>query len=143
MKKRWILRGMFIALLALCLGAWGVSYWRDCKITYFSDQIYSCSIETGRLSIQRFDIGVRFNHTLSWHSFPPSSSDGYDTSVHTIFHFLGFAVFRMPAGMSVTIPFWFLTLLATLLLWLVWRKTRPKLKGGAFPVVPAAKANLG
>ena|ERR1035437_5949076 len=50
-------------------------------------------------------------------------------------HFLGFAIASYPAprrGGGLGVPFWFLTAFTTALLWLVWRKTRPKPRG--FPV---------
>jgi hypothetical protein len=35
---------------------------------------------------------------------------------------------------AVAIPFYFPTTISAALLWLVWRKTRPAVKGRAFPV---------
>jgi hypothetical protein len=62
-----------------------------------------------------------------------------------VFHFLGFAYepygppFRSLSFVWVRIPLWFPTLVSGGLLWLVWRKTRPRYKPGTgFPVEPAS-----
>jgi hypothetical protein len=56
---------------------------------------------------------------------------------HTAYHLLGFA-WDAHAGPDrwhyIMIPLWFPPLLSALLLWLVWRKTRPKSSGKGFPV---------
>ena len=85
-------------------------------------------------------------HGWGWDHSPSSEQERYlrlryEMSDH---HLLGFAYQAVvePAGVGyrssvgcVFIPLWFPTLLSTLLLWLVWRKTRPRTVG--FPVEPS------
>ena len=58
-------------------------------------------------------------------------SFSYDLSFREL---LGFSTNNSDAAKHLAIPFWFPTSLSAAVLWFAWRKTRPKVKGRAFPV---------
>ncbi len=135
MLRRWIIRNCFIALCVVCVATWVGSYWRFFELGYHGDIEYSGGIQSGRLGGWRVIIGPPPYHAWLWSSSRPAPWQ--DDADSTKFHLLGFAVYYVPSWYTtITIPLWFPTLLSAVLLWFVWRKTRPKLVGKAFPVEP-------
>ena len=138
LMKRCIIRSFFIGLLLLCVGGWVTSFWRAVVVVRISstdDRIMECN--SGR-------IAFIFTHAKNTR-FPASdqrcvlvTGPAGKLGEFVGRKFLGFVWLNesqdevdITSGM---IPFWFPTLLSAVLLWLVWRWTRPKLKGLAFPI---------
>ena len=144
MFRRWFIRLLVLLPIVLCIIGWGWSSTHTGWIRYsygtntFNANWIGCGTRKGFIFFQNgIDSPVRFR--AGWHcgaesdkatesSFVPSTGFyGFDHSVslHTQFLFL---------------PYWFLVLIFSGLLWLIWRRTRPKPKGGAFPVEVQRKA---
>ena len=126
MLRRSIIRGLAIALLTLCVTAWVGSY---CRII---------SLDHG-LSPDRIVMEInRGRFVLDWSALFLSGNWQVtvgETDVNPQPGLLGFFL----CGVGFFMPLWFPTTLSAGLLWLVWRKTRPKYTGKGFPVEPAAK----
>jgi len=136
MTLRWLIRSFAIALLTLCLSLWAWSYFRTFSILYSPsfNELYWVQTHMGGVyfysdNISRLSPGWRFLHNRD--TFPVSAG---------MFNkwFLGFTYFNMTRPMSGTWgfggPFWFPSLLFAVLLWFIWRQTRPKTEARGFPV---------
>ena len=144
MKKHWLIRNIFIGLLALCAVFWAGSYWRATEISHdgvLGTAGESLRMSDGRISIDKYYIvddpsATQPKWTYSSESFSPEAARarGWDFYERSKYRCLGFS---LEPWSSATIPLWFPTLLFALLLWFVWRKTKAKPVGGAFPVEPA------
>jgi hypothetical protein len=142
MKKRWIIRGIFIGLLTLCVVAWVGSYRGVVGVKYGAgtSHYYHLIVEFG---------WIRLLHTTTiypapaWQWYLVSANrravqEVYESVPHRFMGF-GFMWVRSggPGGWDVFIPMYFPTLVSALLLWFVWRKTRAMPVGGGFPVESA------
>jgi hypothetical protein len=144
MVWRWIIRGMGIALLTLCVAAWVGSYF-ECAIAVNQSKTahWQANLEGGEFHIWYY----RPTRHSGWYvRFFPYNAIGHHATLRmsyarTPYHVLGFAWRWDPTTepqLWVMIPLWFPTTLAAGFLWLVWRKTRPKYNGKGFPVEVAA-----
>lgn len=138
------MRGLALALLTLCVVAWGGSYFQMAYVMYGGQNRYWLGIEWGTVGFAISDL--RVSNGWEWkHVQVPAYGVHYlGDYERNKYHFAGFAFnpSRGPlrsSGWSTLIPLWFPTLLFALLLWLVWRKTRPKYNGRGFPVEAAGK----
>ena len=138
--KCWIIRSFFIGLLLLCVGEWGLSYkyWRG--ITYVDHEwhFWEAHCNWGQIHLNWYKI---VSSEFGWKvvAFPAESGDAndlfYGHSYHLGFGFVNEKMWGQEQRVVlITIPFWCPTTLCAALLWLVWRKTRPKAVGRAFPV---------
>ena len=124
MTCQWIIRGLVIALLCLCISGWVISYLPGTDVGFW------CSYDGAGLSvlIKHPDGGGKIY-------LRGSSSDaslfGYPPSPKT---WLGFGFRKAGSYWLATIPFWLPTTFAAVLLWLTWRMTRTKSVGQGFPV---------
>jgi hypothetical protein len=142
---RCLIRTLCLALLALCLAAWVGSSWCYPKVVYAGkvwpekqNSYNEVSLLAGRIHfLRRGD--TRTGMPPEWHAF----FDGFRPSDRPVwknwdsfsnFHFLGFSYFHDVTVYVVTIPLYFPPLLTTLLLFLLWRKTRRKYNARGFPV---------
>jgi len=154
MWKRWIIRSLFMLPILFCVVGWTWSYDYRLSITYvylygraeprearyevlFADSALFLCAESQRTGTQGcYGAGWYFENTLNpvedrsiWHPEAANwSGFGYwhDTD---IFESISW---RRDSG---CVPFWFLTVFSTILLFFVWRKTRPKINpANAFPV---------
>lgn len=142
MVRRWLIRSFFIALCVVCVGAWVGSYFAQVGVA-----------KVGRDHDRRFLLGsgsfifIDIIHPAyspsawRWDYAPPRRNLGPDNpNEHS---FVGFVYLPLSAvgfgldAWAVGVPMWCPTLVCALVLWLVWRKTRPKYAGRAFPVEPA------
>ncbi len=147
MHRRWIIRSLALALLTLCVTAWMGSYWLDVEAEWYIDlDVFRAHLECGRMVIEHDTraedyVMPRCTAHIGVHGKPFRFHYGYMR-----WQFLGFGYdpsrIRFSKGddnWSAAAPLWFPTLLSALLLWLIWRKTRPKYNGKGFPVEPAAQ----
>jgi hypothetical protein len=151
MKRRWITRGILIGLLLLCVGAWTWSASNFGLVAYqFNSGFIGCATKWGAVRIVlntkesvSDEGGWHANHSITrdstpdhdypthiTHWFPVRPSDR-DPGVLWI---LGFSCADNPTFHALQIPYWFFVVLLSSILFFVWRKTRPKVKGLAFPV---------
>ena len=139
MIKRWLFRSFFIGLLVLCVGAWVISRWWTSEFTYLGTSYDGATLADGR-------IGFGQNHSPStfrtgWHQdFRPNVRGYWSVSdLSPNLHGLGFSCYHDSGRWDIIIPLWLPTLLLAGLNWFVWRKTKPKPVGRAFPIEPATK----
>ena len=153
MFRRWLIRGLALTLLTLCVVAWVGSYWRQVGLKADSaDKVRLIFFNYGSLAIRSMDWGaIRAKRGL-----PPNDEPLHfvtfvadaDAKVRAGSSIAGFAYGTMgplwvggaAVGWEAYVPLYFPTLLSALLLWLVWRKTKTKYSGKAFPVETANDA---
>ena len=138
--KRWIIRSFFIGLLLLCVGGWGLSYVYDDFFGYEYAPTGSWYMQCGGgkfmfvyedyISTPR-PTGYWFvgHQTHFRNELYGGSKGGRMLGFRVSWEFLPFFSFW-----HAEIPFWFLSTILAVLLWLAWRWTRPKAQGRAFPV---------
>jgi hypothetical protein len=132
MIRRWILRGLAVALLAVCVAAWVGSYWRIIGVGwYFGRDYYLTGMEWGRIAF-RYEPSPEFVAPGGM-LFQRAEDIWQRWDLRRPHHWLGFS-YGTCSGLEVSIPFWFCSLLLGALLWLLWRRTRPKSIGRGFPV---------
>ena len=133
MKHRWIIRSFFVGLLLLFVGGWVGSYkYSPPGYRSISPQ-WQWNCFGGRIALcwDKRNFRPRDPAEVYRGELPFIDPKGYEL--------LGFDLRYSDWGKGLrsfylAIPLWFPTLLSAALLWLVWRKTRPKVKGRAFPV---------
>jgi len=154
MKHRRIIRSFFIILLLLSLGSWMVSCARNVGLRFYSaNRCWWMEFSQGRAYC---GVSWRFIAVpmMGWRLVVVPFGFHDDAFMHPPLplhlELLGFGVedggsreiAGHPAylsGATASIPFWFLTTLATLALLFAWRKTRKPNPAMAFPVEMAAR----
>jgi hypothetical protein len=145
MIGRWIIRGICIAQLMLCGAAWVGSYCVE-AIAFHTTLGHRWTLLS--------DSGVVILICDKWTSLTPTyigldhgpshdNPNWYHTKAEVEHHMLiGFHWGRnfYLETTWLCVPLWFPTILSAGLLWLVWRKTRPKYTGKGFPVETAPQA---
>jgi len=149
-QQRTIIRGLFMLPISLCIVGWGWSFRHNGAIWFsrYRGPYLICYTEDGY-------IGLKYGGRDGPGGYPFSGGSGFDCEVTTDGGFpnfwpgygpnrvLGFSFLKdMPSQIKATVPYWFLILIFSGVLWIVWRKTRPKPKGGAFPVVVEKGGNV-
>ena len=135
MKRRWFIRSFFILPILLCFVGWGWSVGhRTSVIRTFGSHLITFETETGYVSVEDEafpDTGTRWLHATV--EVEPNIYElrGIVPPQHVICElgYFGQADLRI-----IYVPYWFLIVLLSSVLFLVWRRTHPKPKGGAFPV---------
>ena len=139
--KRWIIRSFFIGLLLLCVGGWLVSFKVGWVVGYnnvHNHNEYEMVVHWGKIRFSFLD----GHHAVAFvpdgwfqDTFPayPLKGTNADADLYGR-KFVGFESGEVGRRQWISIPFWFPTTISAAFLWLVWRKTRPKPKGRAFPV---------
>lgn len=143
MVRRWIIRSLFLLPLVCVVGVWVVSYFGGLILqkglgrewVFFTVQGLGCMevIDTKPPMDMPLDLSFHWSMTAK----------DLGTGPRTLGFYCGSSVWFRNA-LIIAFPLWLPTLLLMLLNWLVWRKSRPKPKGGAFPITPdpaASKAN--
>ncbi len=143
---RWLIRGTCLGLLGLCVGLWGLSCFYTVGILHTYRSFVSVEVGDGVVSARR---SLGFISGFMSTAAPPEGWSVYCRDIPHAFSLnllredvLGF---RVRAGMAgshpiwhVTVPFWFPTVVFTVVSWVTWRKTvRPKTARG-FPIEPLA-----
>jgi hypothetical protein len=143
MVRRWVIRGICAALLALCMAAWVGSYWRAVRVVRFDnmDMFYGVEVNWGRIhGFRMLSTGPSLPRWVVSQVPPKQGWAAADAGAN--FHGLGFAFRNNPMSGFVMIPLWFPALVSAGLLWLVWRRTRPKYDGRGFPVETGNRDNV-
>ena len=153
MFHRWIIRCAALLLPALCVTGWlwSATHVGVIRLAFRDGYYLAGSTEWGGVALawerpHKDVVGgfLWWGDSRPGHILPPPSpgETGY----------LGFSYrwdeapsppggFRFTFRRCVGVPYWFLTLVSGVLAWLVWRKTKVKPAGGAFPVEATAKPN--
>ena len=137
MKRRWLIRTIFMLPILLCIVGWGWSTTQEGWITYnCADHRVICYTSWGTVGVE-----TSSNHT--W-----TMRDGWQCEVMALDKIRllptnGFLGFDYCYGESrseiyrnyIEVSYWFLIVVFSLALLYVWRKTRPKPNPAtAFPV---------
>ena len=146
MKKRWLIRGLALLLLTLCVGAWVGSYWRAALAVHLERDTPSVLVvaDDGWIYCARKRVG--YSGAPRWEMVFFSTQDAApfgDQGAQTQYRFAGFSINTAAGCWEMIVPFYFPTFLSALLLWFVWRKTRAKAIGRAFPVEVAVATETG
>ena len=134
MKRRWLIRSIFMLPILLCIVGWCWSAGHGGWIGYYHGaEFVGCETFWGVVRLGTSGPG-------------PGCCCGVDSAPEICFllpndpqTFLGFGYFFISPERHVYVPYWFLILAFSAILFFVWRKTRTKPQGGAFPVEVAAK----
>jgi hypothetical protein len=134
MRRRWIIRGLFMLPVLLCVGGWGWSTTFSCWVTYSHHlQIFGCRSMGGAVgvySLKTFFITpdgwlIATRHEERACFWPPQN--------------LGFHIGRSESSAGIchqiVIPYWFLILVFSVVLLFLWPKIQPTTDPAtAFPV---------
>ena len=142
MKRRWIIRVIFMLPILLCVVGWVWSSTHNGVIDFSRDGrgielASSYGAVTGVLDLDAekwHDGWYRTVRPIPGVHFWPEGTFGLRS-------FLGLTYFSNKAGSNfyIDVPYWFLILIFSAPLFFVWRKTRPLVKGRAFPVEATAQ----
>jgi hypothetical protein len=146
MVRHWIIRSLALALLTLCVVAWVHSCYFFVRLTRTAGGQFWC------LGWACGTVGIAVTHGPGYRSggwewnnerVNPAIREGIENDYSdSSIVFAGFAGTWKTGAINeerLLVPLWFPTLLSALLLWLVWRKTRPAYNGRGFPVEVAGK----
>ena len=141
MIKRGFIRSFFIGSLVVCVGAWVESYWRAAGVEHYGSSggwDNTLILINGKMHFYHtFVNGVSFRPLPSYRLINEAAQRS--ALARGIFGaegeqgFLGFG-FERGIDDHAMVPLWFPSALSVLLLWPVYRKTRQKTAGRAFPV---------
>jgi hypothetical protein len=137
MLRRWLIFGLALMLLMLCLAAWGGSYWRLIGVSHTGKTFLAFALNSGRVLI---NWGSGLRNALGW-DFVNADAFSWDAmDKFSKFSWLGFSSGNNTGWPYFTIPLWFPSLLSLFFLWFTWRKTRRKSTGKAFPIEASIEA---
>jgi hypothetical protein len=145
---RWVIRGVCVALLTLWATAWLGSYFGwvavliGNKTRYWAPALIGGELEVPEQYYQH-PTGLGGWNVIYGQCDAAMRSEKQTRYENTAYHLLGFAWQSRTNPWEhryMAIPLWFPTALFAGLLWLVWRKTRPKYNGKGFPVEIGEKA---
>lgn len=140
MVRQWIIRLLFLAPLVCVAGLWVTSYF-GCPGSwgFLCGRRWNTGTVNGEVFIcysSNLDMPIRTAHLIFWRHDSTAS-----WGLEPLTWGFGWGPNRNGFGWSfVAVPLWLPTLLLLGLYWFVWRKTRAKYSGRAFPVEPAAKS---
>ncbi len=143
MVWRWVIHGVFIFLILLCAGGWVESYGHVDYFGWCRDRYaYDISSRAGSMTLlysvtlayitdARDPVGWRWDRA----PIMPENRSLFRQDPRV---FCGFGYGHAEGALSderwVAVPYYFLILVFSGVLLIVWRKTRPRKVGGAFPV---------
>jgi hypothetical protein len=131
----WTKRGMSLGIWVVLLTMWISSYWRGAYVRHreVGTEI-AAYYDGGRISLLYDDLVVA---NLGWQWGVISHNPEHWTIIERAasFSLLGFAFNWHPGYRGVVVPFWFVSLIATLQLLLLWRsKQTGKRQAGTCPI---------
>src|ERR1035437_4189762 len=121
MKRRWIIRIIFILPILLCVVGWVWSGTHFSRIEYgvYGHWWIACDLRYGVVDVMVARSGVDGG---GWYCVTRPYPNARFWPVNSIF---GFGYYG--PSHKVVMPIWFLIFLFSLVLFFVWRKTRPKI----------------
>ena len=134
MIRRWLMFGLALMMLTLCLAAWGVSYWREIDAFHNGKTFLYLVLNLG------LSWGSRVPTAPEWYSVNAEAGSWDGVDKYSTFSLLGFSYGVDVRVSYFTVPLWSPSLLSLSFLWFNWRKTRRKPAGKAFPIEPAIEA---
>ena len=138
MIRRWIIRFLAMLPFLICVTGWGLSFLSDSELSCFYRGHGGGVISTsGYLTIiVGRAYGLPWYSSFRWHPFEFYKERTTFSEYHRVSLGSGYAhqINKPDDILILAIPYWFPTTIIAALLWLVWRKTRPPVKGRAFPV---------
>ncbi len=131
-----------MAVVVLCVAAWVVSCWKEMSVCHYGKIISGgLGFKQGRMWCQLSGKDPYIpNVGWQFYSFGSDPDAWSNAAKNAKFFAIGFAYY--PSG-TVTVPFWFLSVVFAAPLFFLWRKTRSRGGGKAFPVevaTPKVKA---
>ena len=135
--KRWLIRSVFMLPLLLCVVGWGWSGSQRTWIDYCPhDRVVDCDSLWGVVGVQW---GTLTGQPDWWvYGTTETSNAQFWPTYRSVDSFLGFRYFHARTTTRSTTrlqaPLWFLIIVFSAILYVVWRKTRPRGTGRAFPV---------
>lgn len=132
MNQRWLIRGLALTLLTLCVVMWVASFWGHMGVSHWGERMYSLGVNRGRCIAQRVDISWSMLNGWKLYDDRPLDWTAWDKSATMTF--VGFTLVWDDMGLRVTVPMWFLSLLSALLLRFVWQKTEAAPNNSLSPV---------
>ena len=134
MFGRWLIRGVALALLLLCVAGWVGSYVYGVGFSRVERSYWECLCLWGGKVVAERSPALSINWADRPWGFWGRGYEREFTSSTYGSRFLGFTVFAPGNRWVIEVPFWFPTVLGALGLVWVWRKTRPRAEGRGFPV---------
>ena len=139
MRRRGLIRGLFLLPLLLCVGGWAWSVTHGSTITYCQgDHFGGCESSWGLITVY---LGRGTGMPRGWvcQDNPAPAPNFWPRDTPDSHAFIGFGLGRMlyePGTVYwLSMPYWFLIVVFSAVLFFVWRKTRPKINPQmAFPV---------
>jgi hypothetical protein len=145
MRRRWIIRGFFMGLFAVCAAVWAASYFQRFFVNYRSGaDVFAIRANNGLLLVCHDNQNGQDNEQ----TLVPVR-DYQVLYPNTKHHWGGFAYetqLLRTGGVRwfVLVPIWFIATLLGISLGFAWRKTRPKGNSKtAFPVESNASKPTG
>ena len=150
--KRWIIRGLFLWLLLLCLTGWAWSLWYDTAFIYYwrpdrtvpYDRAIACFSVSGFLVVGKGGGMTEFGQRDGWEYRRIEAGEWSGPSIWKVHrwwndnsgpHSLGTDALTH----SLSIPYWLPTLIFSACLYLSCRKARPINPATAFPIEVATQ----
>jgi|WetSurMetagenome_2_1015567.scaffolds.fasta_scaffold550491_2 hypothetical protein len=134
MIGRWIMRGLGVTLLTLCVAAWVASYWWTLDAGYSRRAHVWAYFSGGRMNFAHCSSSAGTGWYCHW------GSGSFDWTVFNGFSHVGFAGFQIVHTSDtqwLVFPLWFPTVMSGAVLGLVWWRTRPRREVRGFPVETA------
>ena len=137
MKRRWFIRICFMLPILLCVVGWVWGATRFAHIMYVhSGHWVACGPSSGFVNVA-FGQNPRKSDGWEWSVIPQSARFGPGGTPY----FLGFSFRHILASdmymYMFGVPYWFLLIIFSAVLFVVWRKTGKPKPGRAFPVEPS------
>ena len=139
MKRRWIIRVLFMLPILLCLSGWGWSGTHKGSLFYIHER-NECGFSTseGVVRLEIYMDRTFLSPETRWESYSSQQRANYFFPSDPP-SYLGFYIdhteWAWGNEYSLAIPCWFLILIFSVVLFLVWRKNRPELNPKtSFPV---------
>ena len=136
MLRRWIIRSFFVVPILLCLCAWGWSRSHRVYIAYcHHDRFVACVSLWGTVDVRW---GTITGQSDGWVCQTTPEAYVHFWPVDFVDTFFGFSyLLESTTPSTLTLlqaPWWFLIIVFSAILYVVWRKTRPRGTGREFPV---------
>ncbi len=149
MTRRWLIRICFMLPILLCVGGWVWGFARYDYVIRFHDNNYFVEVGSGTGAIcirQGGDMRADASHPEAWLCGERESDPRFwPTQAPTdVLDFSGFHAWGLSIGKAherwrgvvyiLMVPDWLLLIVFSAALLFVWRRTRPRQPGRAFPV---------